>query len=200
VGRGHGCQGWGAAQEGRARGPKGACRTAGFTKAWGSGQTGRERKGGSNGATRGGKGGFTLHRAESRGELQHKDLLSRFIVLQQTSEAQQEHFLRDVVTNFIVAGRDTSALTLTWFFWQLSHHPEVEDKILAELDSIDAQPAGSPSSTALEPQSLQEAASSGGHTECKPGNGANTERTAGALGDQGRGAWCASPALRSCGG
>lgn len=42
-------------------------------------------------------------------------------------------FLRDIVTGFLLAGRDTSASGLAWFFWLLSTHREVEDAIFGEI-------------------------------------------------------------------
>uniref|UniRef100_A0A0E0JEY8 Cytochrome P450 n=1 Tax=Oryza punctata TaxID=4537 RepID=A0A0E0JEY8_ORYPU len=42
-------------------------------------------------------------------------------------------FLRDTTLNLMVAGRDTTSSALTWFFWLLSKHPDVEAKILSEL-------------------------------------------------------------------
>lgn len=44
-------------------------------------------------------------------------------------------FLRDIVVNFLIAGRDTTAQALSWFFYMLSEHPNVEQKIRAELSS-----------------------------------------------------------------
>eukprot|EP01018_Ginkgo_biloba_P035007 Gb_11141 [translate_table: standard] len=71
-----------------------------------------------------------------------KDLLSCF--MQQLTESHEDgniipytdEFLRDTVMNFVIAGRDTSGVALTWFFWLLSDHPEVEEKILNELSDI----------------------------------------------------------------
>ncbi|KAG0586174.1 hypothetical protein KC19_2G070000 [Ceratodon purpureus] len=42
-------------------------------------------------------------------------------------------FLRDMVISFILAGRDTSSLGLTWFFHALSNNPHVEAKIYDEI-------------------------------------------------------------------
>lgn len=44
--------------------------------------------------------------------------------------------LRDICVNIIMAGRDTSAPALVWFFWLLQQHPRVEEKILLELKGI----------------------------------------------------------------
>jgi cytochrome P450 len=44
--------------------------------------------------------------------------------------------LRDVVINFIIAGRDTTSLTLTWLFSMLSGSPRVVENILKETYAI----------------------------------------------------------------
>ena len=36
----------------------------------------------------------------------------------------------------MIAGRDTTALLLSWFFYQLSDKPEIEAKIIAEMDEV----------------------------------------------------------------
>ncbi|KAJ0788810.1 putative cytochrome P450 [Helianthus annuus] len=61
-----------------------------------------------------------------------EDLLSRFM----GNSDYSPEFLRDIVISFILAGRDTTSSALSWFFWLLSWHPEVEQKILDELESI----------------------------------------------------------------
>ncbi|KAM7265787.1 hypothetical protein ACFE04_003470 [Oxalis oulophora] len=65
----------------------------------------------------------------------HEDLLSRFI----RNEKNPPEFLRDIAISFILAGRDTTSTALTWFFWLLSLHPEVEEKILNEQREIRAR-------------------------------------------------------------
>lgn len=60
------------------------------------------------------------------------DFLSRFA----SSGEHSDESLRDVVTNFIVAGRDTTSSALSWFFWMLSSRPDVEDKILQEIHAL----------------------------------------------------------------
>ncbi|KAG1338350.1 cytochrome P450 94A1 [Cocos nucifera] len=63
-----------------------------------------------------------------------RDLLSRFA----SDKDNTEEFLRDVVTNFLIAGRETTSSALTWFFWLLSTRPDVEKKILEEARSVRA--------------------------------------------------------------
>jgi cytochrome P450 len=41
--------------------------------------------------------------------------------------------LSDFILNFVIAARDTSALTLSWFFYALGKHPEVVAKIRREM-------------------------------------------------------------------
>jgi cytochrome P450 len=40
-----------------------------------------------------------------------------------------EVFLRDVIMNFVLAGRDTTALAMTWAVHLIATHPEVEAKV-----------------------------------------------------------------------
>ncbi|TVU34745.1 hypothetical protein EJB05_16595, partial [Eragrostis curvula] len=60
------------------------------------------------------------------------DFLSRFAASGEHSDAS----LQDVVTNFLLAGRDTTSSALTWFFWLVSGRPDVEDKILREIRAV----------------------------------------------------------------
>ncbi|KAJ0042836.1 hypothetical protein Pint_18463 [Pistacia integerrima] len=43
---------------------------------------------------------------------------------------------KDIVISFILAGRDTTSSALSSFFWLLSTRPDVQQKILKELESI----------------------------------------------------------------
>ncbi|XP_047969536.1 cytochrome P450 86A22 [Salvia hispanica] len=64
---------------------------------------------------------------------QHDDLLSRFM---KKRETYSDKFLQQVALNFILAGRDTSSVALSWFFWLLTLNPAAEEKILIELCSV----------------------------------------------------------------
>ncbi|GAB4850623.1 hypothetical protein Ancab_029932 [Ancistrocladus abbreviatus] len=62
------------------------------------------------------------------------DLLTVFMRLRdEKGKPFSEKFLRDICVNFILAGRDTSSVALSWFFWLLDKHPEVEERILKEV-------------------------------------------------------------------
>uniref|UniRef100_A0A0D9V6V5 Cytochrome P450 n=1 Tax=Leersia perrieri TaxID=77586 RepID=A0A0D9V6V5_9ORYZ len=62
------------------------------------------------------------------------DFLSRFAAGGEHSDES----LRDVVTNFVLAGRDTTSSALTWFFWLVSGRPDVESKIVREIRAVRA--------------------------------------------------------------
>nr|AYM55629.1 cytochrome p450 [Croton stellatopilosus] len=68
---------------------------------------------------------------------QRSDLLTVFMGLRdENGQPFSDKFLRDICVNFILAGRDTSSVALTWFFWLLDSHPQVEQQILAEIYKI----------------------------------------------------------------
>lgn len=44
-----------------------------------------------------------------------------------------DQYLRDITLNFLIAGKDTFANTLTWFFYMICKHPLVQEKISQEV-------------------------------------------------------------------
>ncbi|KAG1445679.1 hypothetical protein G6F56_009830 [Rhizopus delemar] len=66
----------------------------------------------------------------AKGE-EHQDLLSRFML---TSTPLEDKALRDIVLNFVIAGRDTTAQALSWTFYMIMTHPRVEQKLLEEIE------------------------------------------------------------------
>ncbi|OVA12089.1 Cytochrome P450 [Macleaya cordata] len=68
------------------------------------------------------------------------DLLTVFMRLKDDEgKPFSKKFLRDICVNFILAGRDTSSVALSWFFWLLNQNPDVEKQILEEIRRIIAQ-------------------------------------------------------------
>ncbi|EOA15326.1 hypothetical protein CARUB_v100285721mg, partial [Capsella rubella] len=69
-----------------------------------------------------------------------EDLLTSHIKLDTTKyqllDPINDKFLRDNVLALLLAGRDTTASALTWFFWLLSENPIVAAKILQEIDTV----------------------------------------------------------------
>lgn len=65
----------------------------------------------------------------------HTDLLSRFMDARNNKgDPLSNDELRDIVLNFVIAGRDTTAQALSWTFYMLMCHPRVEKKLLEEID------------------------------------------------------------------
>ncbi|KAJ4831129.1 hypothetical protein Tsubulata_000660 [Turnera subulata] len=60
-----------------------------------------------------------------------EDLLSRLILA-----GHEEKVIRDMVISFIMAGRDTTSAAMTWLFWLLSRHPDVEQEVVKESKSV----------------------------------------------------------------
>ncbi|ORZ17105.1 cytochrome P450 [Absidia repens] len=75
------------------------------------------------------------------------DLLSRFMnATNEHGQPLNNKELRDVVLNFVIAGRDTTAQALSWTFYSLLTNPHVEEKLLAEVrenitDELENDPA-----------------------------------------------------------
>lgn len=72
----------------------------------------------------------------ARGETHHRDLLSRFMdARNENNQPLNDKELRDMVLNFIIAGRDTTAQVLSWTFYMLLMHPRIEKKLLEEINA-----------------------------------------------------------------
>ncbi|CAN6471369.1 unnamed protein product [Victoria cruziana] len=74
--------------------------------------------------------------AAGTGEL-HDDLLSRFMKKKDSyGNAYSSSALRHIALNFVLAGRDTSSVALSWFFFLVMHNPRVEEKIVEEISTV----------------------------------------------------------------
>ncbi len=67
-----------------------------------------------------------------------RDLLSMFMLAEDedTGERMTDKQLRDEVLTMLMAGHETSANVLTWTWYLLSQHPDVEAKLAAELREV----------------------------------------------------------------
>ncbi|KAJ7563655.1 hypothetical protein O6H91_03G119000 [Diphasiastrum complanatum] len=66
-----------------------------------------------------------------------EDLLSRFMTYRSADgEGYSDKDLRDAIMNFMVAGRDTTAVTLSWFIHSVCENPSVAESIRAELNNV----------------------------------------------------------------
>ncbi|KAL0294778.1 UNVERIFIED_CONTAM: cytochrome [Sesamum radiatum] len=57
------------------------------------------------------------------------DILSRFLEMNETDPK----YLKDIILSFIIAGKDTTASTLSWFFYMMCKHPHIQEKIVREV-------------------------------------------------------------------
>ncbi|XP_062105480.1 cytochrome P450 704C1-like [Humulus lupulus] len=66
-----------------------------------------------------------------------EDILSRFLMeSKKDPEQMNDKYLRDIILNFIIAGKDTSANTLSWFFYMLCKNPLIQEKLAQEIREV----------------------------------------------------------------
>jgi cytochrome P450 len=80
--------------------------------------------------------GLIEQRRHASGEEQRQDLLSLLLEDHDGETAMSEQQLRDEVTAVLVAGYESTAVTLTWVFYLLSQHPEVEQRLRQEIGTV----------------------------------------------------------------
>jgi cytochrome P450 len=71
-------------------------------------------------------------------------LLSDLIAMTDEEGAMTRQQLRDEVVTLFLAGHETTALTLTWAFYQLALHPEIDAALAEEVRSAPADLATAP--------------------------------------------------------
>ncbi len=75
-------------------------------------------------------------RDAKNGENIGPDLLSRFLDVKDGQEPPSSSELRDIVMNFMIAGRDTTACALSWTMYELARHPEVTARVVNEVNKV----------------------------------------------------------------
>lgn len=85
---------------------------------------------------------FLLSVAESKRKKSHamgRDLVSLFVHMGQNFGHENEFTnteVRDIISNFLLAGRDTTAAAMTWTLYELTQHPEAMRKVREEADNV----------------------------------------------------------------
>ncbi|KAH8488502.1 hypothetical protein Peur_059810 [Populus x canadensis] len=75
--------------------------------------------------------------AEERLYNDKEDILSRFLVeSKKDPEEMNDKYLRDIILNFMIAGKDSSANTLSWFFYMLCKNPLIQEKVSQEVRDV----------------------------------------------------------------
>ncbi|XP_011034662.1 PREDICTED: cytochrome P450 704C1-like [Populus euphratica] len=70
-----------------------------------------------------------MRNSEEVSSLKKDDILSRFLQVTENDPT----YIRDIILNFVIAGKDTTATALSWFIYMLCKHPAVQDKIAQEV-------------------------------------------------------------------
>ena len=55
----------------------------------------------------------------------------------ETGQAMTPDLVRDNIVGTLAAGRETTALTLSWTLWALSHQPDIQSRLRAEIAAAD---------------------------------------------------------------
>jgi cytochrome P450 len=81
---------------------------------------------------------FDIIARRRREDRDYGDLLSMLLAVrdEETGASMNDEQLRDEVLTLILAGHETTATALSWTWYLLSQHPEVEYKLNAELDAV----------------------------------------------------------------
>ncbi|XP_056693520.1 cytochrome P450 704C1 isoform X1 [Spinacia oleracea] len=72
--------------------------------------------------------------AEQQDSIVKEDILSRFIEASKKEPDQMtDQYLRDIILNFMIAGKDSTANTVSWFIYMLCKNPLIQEKIFQEV-------------------------------------------------------------------
>ncbi|KAL3719958.1 hypothetical protein ACJRO7_004878 [Eucalyptus globulus] len=96
---------------------------------------------------------------DARKEAPSDDLLSRFLKKRDVDgNLFPISVLQRIALNFVLAGRDTSSVALSWFFWLVMNNPDVEEKIIREISTVLRETRGDdPAKWVEDPLSFDEA-------------------------------------------
>lgn len=64
--------------------------------------------------------------------MRRENIVSRFL----QAETADPKYLRDIILNFVIAGKDTTAVTLAWFIYMLCKHPAVQERVAKEIKEV----------------------------------------------------------------
>jgi cytochrome P450 len=81
---------------------------------------------------------YSIIRTRRRNSEDKEDLLSMLLHLRdaETDEGMDDHQLHDEILTFMLAGHETTSNALSWTFYLLSQHPDVEQRLHQELHDI----------------------------------------------------------------
>ncbi|KAI3504352.1 hypothetical protein L1887_32953 [Cichorium endivia] len=70
-----------------------------------------------------------MHKNQNDYSRKKEDILSRFLQITDTGPK----YLRDIILNFVIAGKDTTSTAMTWFIYMMCKHPGIQDKVAKEI-------------------------------------------------------------------
>lgn len=77
-----------------------------------------------------------IRRARNREDDNESDMIANFISYIPDAS---DKYLRDILVNFILAGRDTTASTLAWCLYYLATNPKAQEKLYEEISMNDKE-------------------------------------------------------------
>ena len=77
-----------------------------------------------------------IHQRRANSELAADDLLSTLLQMREGGIAMSDEQLRDEVMTLLLAGHETTAVSLSWAWYLLAQHPELEKKLWSELEQV----------------------------------------------------------------
>lgn len=81
---------------------------------------------------------YSIIRERRRSSRDEPDLLSMFLSArdEETGESMSDRQLRDEVMTMLLAGHETTSLALSWTYYLLSAHPDVEQRLADEVERV----------------------------------------------------------------
>jgi cytochrome P450 len=79
----------------------------------------------------------TIAARRSQGRTDGEDMLSRLLAAQhEDGSRMSDRQLRDEIVTLFLAGHETTAIALSFCFYMMALHPEVEARVIAEVDEV----------------------------------------------------------------
>lgn len=67
-------------------------------------------------------------------QIVREDILHRFLeASKKDPDHMSDEYLRDIILNFMIAGKDTTSNTISWFIYMLCKNPLIQEKIFQEV-------------------------------------------------------------------
>ncbi|XP_078448023.1 cytochrome P450 704C1-like [Wolffia australiana] len=79
----------------------------------------------------------------SEEKMKKEDILSRFLQERENDPDKiSKSYLKDIILNFLIAGKDTTASVLSWFFYMMCKNKEIQRRVAEEVDTATGPSSG----------------------------------------------------------